>query len=112
MIIESFCSRTYAFFSNIESANRGQEVINAVRVNPPAVKFDIQNYHFETRVERRNGNTHVKQVRVNTHHADKPFAFCEWMDISPEASAIDYVKAHRLTRMTFMKHFDYTPQAS
>lgn len=41
MLIESFVGKTCSFLSNIESADRGREVINEVRIKPPSVEFRI-----------------------------------------------------------------------
>lgn len=111
MLIETFCGRTYKFMDNVEASARVGKVVNEVRVKPPELKFTIQNYHIETHYHHRNGRTERRQVRVNTHYAELPFRFMEWYDASPDVSAMEYIKLHKLTRVVFEKHYELAPQA-
>jgi hypothetical protein len=79
-LIETACSRTYAFLSHIDSADEVTAEINTLRTRPPLVHFDIQNYHYETRVRHHNGRHEHHVERINTHHAKEPFRYYEWID--------------------------------
>lgn len=63
------------------------------------------------RVRHHNGRTEHHRERVNTHHAKEPFRYYEWLDQSPDASAIDFIKLTKLTRLTFGINVQYTPQS-
>lgn len=60
----------------------------------------------------RNGRTETRRTRVNTHRANEPFLFYEYVDTSPDASSIEYIKMTRLVRLNFGLKFTYTPQSS
>jgi hypothetical protein len=76
MISEAFCGKTFSFFNNIETADRGRDIIDNVRCKPPSVIFKIQNYHYRIIVTTTNGSRTTRKERVNTHHAMQPFYFC------------------------------------
>jgi hypothetical protein len=57
----------------------------------------IQNYHYEW---RRRGNKN-RYERVNTHRKEEPFRYSEYIDQSPEASALEYLKNYKLTRVHY-----------
>lgn len=49
---------------------------------------------------------------MNTHHARSYFRYLEWVDQSPDASAIDYIRSQKLTRLDFKLSMQYTPISS
>ena len=57
MICETYCSRTYAYLTNIESSEVADQIINKSRMSPPMIHFTMQNYHYETRVTYYNNQT-------------------------------------------------------
>ncbi len=73
------------------------------------ISFVIQNYHYETRVTYSNGNRRSRTVRVNTHYAKEYYRYYEYYDVSPDASAIAYIKNTRTARINFGKIVNYTP---
>mmetsp|Transcript_14520 Transcript_14520/g.14131 ORF Transcript_14520/g.14131 Transcript_14520/m.14131 type:complete len:87 (+) Transcript_14520:884-1144(+) len=54
---------------------------------------------------------HTERRRVNTHRASQNYRFVQWYDMSPDASAIDYIKSYKLTRVCFLRQFDFAPVA-
>ena len=72
----------------------------------------IQNYHYEERVTRdKEGNERRHKVRVNTHRADEPFHFTEWIDRSPPSSSLHYIDLFLLTRIHTEKDINLSPLA-
>ena len=117
VIIETFCSRTWKFLTNIEPSSSAIPIINNYRAKYPIVQYNMQNYHYEWRahtVHRKGEPPHVemRRVRVNTHHARSYFRYLEWVDQSPDASAIDYIRSQKLTRLDLKLNFTYTPISS
>jgi hypothetical protein len=62
-----------------------------MQVAPPCISFSIQNWHNETRIERRTDSegkvhTETKQVRVNTHKASMKYPVVGYEDetLSPD----------------------------
>jgi hypothetical protein len=49
---------------------------------------------------------------VDTTLAQEDFRYFQWLDASPDASAIEFVRSQRLTRMCFEKVFEFTPVAN
>ena len=112
MIIECCLCKTNKFLNNLTYGENIFSEINSNRNNAPEVSFHVQNYHYESRTRRRNGKTNHERRRVNTHRATEPYRFLEWIDTSPDSSAVEYVKGQKLVRLDFSLRLDYTPQAN
>jgi len=108
VICESFCAKTYKFLINLDESNNVMPIINKFRTLYPIVLFKIQNYHYEYRRDKNGSHRH----RVNTHRAEAPFRYMEWIDQSPDATAIDYIKLQKITRLDFKLICHYTPISS
>jgi hypothetical protein len=108
MVIETASTRTMHYLSNLVSSKHTDDMINNVRKNAPAINFKIQNYHYEWVTRHRGGKRETRRERVDTHFACEPFRYCEYIDISPDASAIEFVKMTRLARLNFGKVMQYT----
>ena len=52
------------------------------------------------------------RVAVTTHTAQAPFRFVEWVDQSPDATAIDFIMKHKLARLDFKLNVNFSPIAS
>jgi hypothetical protein len=77
-LIESMCSSTYRYVSNVESLKDTGIIIDKLKMTRPEIIFHIQNYHYETRTRPvtytdDDGNSHTRYEtyteRVNTHRA-------------------------------------------
>lgn len=101
--------KTNSFLRNLTLGENIFSEINENRNNPPVITFHVQNYHYKTKTTRRNGKTHHERVRVNTHSATEHFRYSEWIDTSPDASAVEYVKGQKLVRLDFSSSFNFTP---
>ena len=87
--------------------------IEAAIAAEPILRMHIQNYHYEERVTKdKDGNERRRKVRVNTHRADEPFRFTDWIDRSPPASSLHYIDLFLLTRIHTEKDINLSPQAS
>jgi hypothetical protein len=112
MIIECCVCSTRKFIYNLTLGENIFGEINENRNKAPKVTYHVQNYHYETKTRKQNGKTHTERVRVNTHSAAQDYRYAEWIDISPDSSAVEYVKGQKLVRLDFSLKVDYTPQAN
>ena len=80
LVIETLYSRTLKFLSHVKKAELATNIVNGLRSRPPKITFSIQNYH-------KNGKS-----KILTHKADEPYLFFEWLDTSPDAAVVEYVK--------------------
>ncbi len=112
LFIETCCSQTRGFLSNILTPQDLQVYIQNLSNNPPHIKFWIQNYHYETRhYTDSKGNSHTRRVRVDTHFACEYFAWGDCVDKSPETDSVEVIKKYRLTRLVNGLKVTYTPDA-
>lgn len=71
---------------------------------------------METRtreVKDAEGNTRTEtyEERVNTHHANEPFEFSEWVDKSPPVEAMEHIDVFLLCRLYTHKIINYSSKA-
>ncbi len=111
-LIESCCSSTYSYLSNVESLHDTGTIITNLKMQRPDISFHIQNYHHEWRKRRvKRGKKWVtkrERVRVNTHAATEPFYFGQWTDTSADPMSISFITEFLITRLNFYKTFSYT----
>ena len=107
MVAEGMRSRTAAYLSNIKPADYVTCHINEMKMKSPQINYFIENYHTED-----NPNDSEGTIRVVTHAAREPFRFSEYLDKSPDASAVEYMRATKLCRINFGVCIDYTAQSS
>lgn len=75
-----------------------------MKTRKPRVTLKMQNYHYE----RRDNN---KTVKVNTDLIEERYRFFEWLDQSPDSTALEFLRNTKLTRLTLEKEIDYQPTA-
>ena len=51
----------------------------------------------------RKGRLHTDYVKVNSHRAETPFRYFEYIDASPDGDSIGNIRASKLTRLAFEK---------
>jgi len=107
-MIESFCSGTRQYLSDITDPVGIQNHIHRVRSNSPHLRFHVECYHYETitttsRDSNGNTTTSTRQEKRVTHRESQPFLYDCWDDISGELIGVGAI--YRLTRVRFHKKF-------
>jgi hypothetical protein len=93
-----FASETEAreYLSNTLSIDQTFQDIQKAIESAPICILKIGCYHVVTERDS-DGNTSTRDVY--THRAEEPFSFSGWVDISPPASTIDYLRFLKLSRL-------------
>ena len=68
-LFESFLSKTDLFLSNVQPIELTEAIIEDLKAEPPKIEFEIQNYHYETRLKHGKKKLETKKVKFNTHYA-------------------------------------------
>lgn len=71
-------------------------MINELRKKHPLINFTIQNYHYEW----KDNNNKGKSERVNTAKRSDAFRYFEFVDVTPEAKTIQFIKRTQLSRLS------------
>jgi len=106
--IETCCSPTRQYLSDVTDPNGVQGHIHFVRCNPPHISFHVECYHYETVTETTMDSdgkktTKTREEKRVTHRESQPFVYDCWDDISGELIGVGHL--YRLTRVRFNKSF-------
>jgi len=108
-VSEICCSNSCAYLREVNDKNATHSLVERMKAATPSIRWNIQCYHYETRVHKeKDENGHVRtrteKVRIDTHAAVGYFQYVAWCDTSAPLTGMDN---HRLTKLKIHKKFAF-----
>jgi hypothetical protein len=77
-LIESACSSTRKYLSNMLTPNEVKALLNNLRDMQPTLKWDLECYHYRSAYSRsKNGNRSESRTKFTTHRASQEYMYRE-----------------------------------
>jgi len=97
-VFEGLTSNTMHYLGRLKGVDEMEDLLENMKKTPPEVTFQLQNYHFETKIRKtnveENGRWKVKKEhyaqRVDSYLTTGPFTFSKWTDLSPDFGDLEY----------------------
>ena len=107
-----YCNKSASFLHNLQDFLEALGNINLCIKSPPIITWNIECYHWETRVHTDSeGRKTTTQEKVVTHRATGHHRIQGWKDESAPISSLFYLRSMILTRLLTKKEIQWTNEA-
>lgn len=94
---------TSQYINNTKEFGDCVETLSHAIQSPPAIRYIVQNYHYERRSSGSGRNRKTRTVRVDTRRDEMVFMYETWVDESDPVSSIGMLQMMKLTRFKVNK---------